>query len=76
VASLLGRRDLRAAGRARDLVSDSAEGMSPETAARIFEPFYTTKPQGKGTGPGQATVYACTLAGELPCKDNSAFGID
>ncbi len=38
-------------------VSDSGTGMSVETKLRIFEPFYTTKERGKGTGLGLATVY-------------------
>lgn len=38
-------------------VSDTGEGMDPETQAHIFEPFFTTKDEGKGTGLGLSTVY-------------------
>jgi CheY-like chemotaxis protein len=38
-------------------VSDTGSGMPPEVAARIFEPFYTTKEVGQGTGLGLSQVY-------------------
>ncbi|GAB4459396.1 MAG: response regulator [Anaerolineae bacterium] len=38
-------------------VSDTGLGMDAETQARIFEPFYTTKEMGEGTGLGLAMVY-------------------
>lgn len=41
-------------GRLAISVSDSGHGISPEERKRIFEPFYSTKPPGKGAGLGLA----------------------
>jgi signal transduction histidine kinase/ActR/RegA family two-component response regulator len=43
-------------------VTDTGEGMAPETVQRAFEPFFTTKVMRKGTGLGLSQVYGFSHA--------------
>ena len=56
--------DLAAGDYARIAIADTGLGMSAEVAARAAEPFFSTKPFGKGTGLGLAQVYGiCRQSG-------------
>ncbi|MGB3492057.1 MAG: PAS domain-containing protein [Elainellaceae cyanobacterium] len=57
------------------LIRDNGMGMNPETQARIFNPFFTTKPIGLGTGMGLSISYQIITGnhqGNLSCR--SVFG--
>ncbi|MFH1080268.1 MAG: PAS domain S-box protein [Pseudomonadota bacterium] len=57
-------------------VSDTGHGMSQETLAHIFEPFYSTKEAGQGTGLGLAVVYGIVAnhGGHICCESEPERG--
>jgi signal transduction histidine kinase/putative methionine-R-sulfoxide reductase with GAF domain len=61
-------------GRVEVLVADTGTGMSEEVRARALEPFFTTKPQGKGTGLGLAMVYSAVKAHQGALEIESRAG--
>ena len=55
-------------------VSDTGAGMPPEVQAHIFEPFYTTKPAGSGTGLGLSVSYGIIQSHGGTCAVHSTPG--
>src|SRR5438309_2424548 len=70
--------DHRAGSFVRIRVSDTGAGMPPDVAARATEPFFSTKPLGKGTGLGLAQVYgiAQQAGGTLRISSEVGRGTD
>ncbi|PTL78139.1 ATP-binding protein [Vitiosangium sp. GDMCC 1.1324] len=55
-------------------ISDSGHGMTKEVLARIFTPFFTTKPPGKGTGLGLSISYGIMSRHNGRIEVQSQFG--
>jgi CheY-like chemotaxis protein len=57
-------------------VSDTGVGMPDEVLNRAFEPFFSTKPAGEGTGLGLATVYGIVrgAGGHVELRSDSGAG--
>ena len=66
---------VRAGHYVRLRVGDTGTGMAPDVIAHVFEPFYTTKVDGTGTGLGLATVYGIVLQAEATIDIHSLPGV-
>jgi len=55
-------------------VSDTGVGMPPDVQARAFDPFYTTKPMGQGTGLGLSMIYGFIRQSEGAVRIDSEVG--
>lgn len=55
-------------------IADTGVGMSEAVRARALEPFYTTKPAGKGVGLGMFVAYALAVSGDGTLTLDSTLG--
>jgi two-component system, NtrC family, sensor kinase len=62
-------------GRAIIEVKDTGVGIAPEDLSKIFEPFYTTKEIGKGTGLGLAVCYGIITEHDGKVSVRSTLGV-
>ena len=74
--ALAGRSNLQPGRFVRLSISDTGQGIIPEIKDRIFEPYFTTKEQGKGTGLGLAIAHgiAKSHGGFITCESRPGEG--
>jgi PAS domain S-box-containing protein len=70
------RIDTAPHGAVRIRVTDNGPGMDEQTRSRVFEPFFTTRAVGRGTGLGLASAYAIVKdhAGRIACQSQLGQG--
>jgi signal transduction histidine kinase len=63
-------------GKIQIQITDNGNGIPPEITNKIFQPFYTTKPAGQGTGLGLSVAYDAVKShgGELSVDSNPGVG--
>jgi two-component system NtrC family sensor kinase len=60
-------------------VSDNGTGMTNDVKAKIFQPFFTTKPTGQGTGLGLSLAYDIVTKGHggtIECESVEGVGTE
>jgi PAS domain S-box-containing protein len=58
----------------RITVSDTGHGIAPELMDRIFDPYFTTKERGRGTGLGLAVIHNIVMSHQGAIRCTSALG--
>lgn len=66
------------AGRCEICISDNGPGIPDHIKDKIFQPFFTTKPSGQGTGLGLSLAYDIVKAhgGEITVESKNGYGTE